>query len=65
MRDIAAEELLGAQEVWLSAATRDVIPVTMIDGRPVGNGAPGPRWVQMNEAIARSRAALGSLPAYS
>ncbi|MBA3563755.1 MAG: D-amino acid aminotransferase [Gammaproteobacteria bacterium] len=37
-------ELAGADEIWISSAMREVIPVTLIDGRPVGNGRPGPLW---------------------
>jgi len=32
----------GADEIWLSSSTRDLTPVTQLNGRPVGRGAPGP-----------------------
>jgi D-alanine transaminase len=41
---VSAEELRSAAEVMLSAATREVIAVTAIDGAPVGSGQPGPVW---------------------
>src|SRR5581483_7198676 len=43
---VAEAELRGADEVWISAATRELQAVTTLDGRPVGSGAaagkPGP-----------------------
>jgi D-alanine transaminase len=56
------EELLSADEVWIAAATRDVIPVTTIDGRAVGTGKPGPQWQRMHRAFVASRAALADQP---
>ena len=34
IRRIGIDELRAADEVWISAATRDVLPVTRIDGAP-------------------------------
>ena len=63
IRRIGVEELHSADEVWIAAATRDVIPVTRIDDAPVGNGKPGERWKRMYRAFVESRAALASTPA--
>lgn len=43
-RDITEAELRSADEVWLSSSTKEVIPVTLLDGLPVGEGKPGPLW---------------------
>jgi D-alanine transaminase len=40
--EITAEELAGADEVWLTSSTKEVLPVTRLDGRAVGSGQPGP-----------------------
>jgi D-alanine transaminase len=48
---ISERELRGADEVWLSAATRGVIAVTRLDGAPVGSGVPGPMWRRMYQLI--------------
>lgn len=41
-RPYAAEELLNADEVFLTSATSNVLPVTLIDDKKVGSGKPGP-----------------------
>jgi D-alanine transaminase len=51
VRSIALEELRAADEVWISAATRDVLPVTRVDDAPIGNGRPGPAWARVSEAF--------------
>jgi D-alanine transaminase len=62
IRRITLPELYAASEVWLSAATRDVIPVCRIDGRAIGEGTPGPMWKKMNVAFEALRAKLASKP---
>ena len=48
-------ELRSADEVWISAATRGVLPVTQLDGLRVGSGRPGPLWHRMRAWIDASR----------
>jgi D-alanine transaminase len=43
--------LRTADEVWVGAATRAILPVTRLDGRPVGDGKPGPMFQQMHSAF--------------
>jgi D-alanine transaminase len=52
-RDARIDEstLRGAEEIWLGAATREVQPVTRLDGRPVGQGKPGPLWRRVYDAF--------------
>ena len=47
LRRIARAEVLAADEVLLSASTKEVLPVTRIDGQPVGDGRPGPVYAQL------------------
>jgi len=44
MRDAVLhdEDLLGADEVFLTSTTREVVPITKVDDRVIGNGRPGP-----------------------
>jgi D-alanine transaminase len=48
---VTESELRGADEVWLTAATRGVLAVTTLDGKPVGSGKPGPLWRRMHQLI--------------
>jgi D-alanine transaminase len=40
-RAFSVEEAYAAREAFLTSASQIVIPVVRIDGRPIGNGAPG------------------------
>ena len=39
---ITQDEVLQADELLLSSATKEVLAITTLDGKPVGGGAPGP-----------------------
>ncbi|HEX2094458.1 MAG TPA: aminotransferase class IV [Longimicrobiaceae bacterium] len=39
---VSVEELAGAEEVFVAGTTMDVTPIVRLDGRPVGDGYPGP-----------------------
>jgi D-alanine transaminase len=41
-RAFTLEEAYGAREAFITSATQIVMPVVRIDGRPVGDGKPGP-----------------------
>ncbi|MFZ4479002.1 MAG: D-amino acid aminotransferase [Rhodoferax sp.] len=47
LRRVSRDEVFKADEVLLSSATKEVLPVTTIDGQPVGNGRPGPVYAQL------------------
>lgn len=59
LRALTKAEVLGADEVMLSSATKEVLPVTQIDGQPIGNGAlrgkPGPVYARLYEAYQRAK----------
>lgn len=61
-RPISERQLRAAQEIWLSAATRNVSAVTLLDGQPVGNGRPGPLWQRMSRAFADLQRRLAGTP---
>lgn len=44
---ISEAELLNADEVWLSSSTKEILPITKLNDKPVGEGKPGPIWQQM------------------
>jgi D-alanine transaminase len=45
---IPVDALALADEIWLSSSTREVLPVTRLDGCAVGHGRPGPLWARMD-----------------
>ncbi len=53
---ISEQRLRQADEIWLTSAMKDISPVVMLDGQPVGNGEPGPVWRRLS-ALFRSRKA--------
>jgi D-alanine transaminase len=55
--------LRAADEIWLAFATRGVLPVTSLDGAPVGGGKPGPLFKRMSGAFARYTRELAATPA--
>lgn len=51
-RAITMRELEAADEVLTTGAVRGVVPITAIDGRPVGNGTVGPNALALHAAFA-------------
>jgi D-alanine transaminase len=47
VREVGADELRDAEEVWLTSSTREVLAVTRLDGNAVGAGVPGPLFRRM------------------
>ena len=61
LRAISESDLRSADEVMLSSATKEVLPVTHIDGEAVGHGAmrgkPGPVYARLYEAYQHAKRA--------
>ena len=49
IRDIARNEVFEADELLLSSATKEVLAVTNLDGKPVGKGVVGPVYQRLFE----------------
>ncbi|OGI55810.1 MAG: D-amino acid aminotransferase, partial [Candidatus Muproteobacteria bacterium RBG_19FT_COMBO_61_10] len=47
-RAVTEAELRGADELMLSSSTRELLPITRLDGGPVGNGKPGPLHARLH-----------------
>ncbi|HEY0802368.1 MAG TPA: aminotransferase class IV [Steroidobacteraceae bacterium] len=60
---ITESALRGADEIWLAFSTRGVLPVTKLDGAPVGGGVPGPLFKRVSVAFANYIRELGKTPA--
>jgi D-alanine transaminase len=60
---LEARELASCDEVWIASAGRGVLPVTRVDGEPVGDGRPGPLWRAMYERLQQHLDAIAATPA--
>lgn len=52
-RAVPLDELLGADEVFITSSFKDIVPVVSVDARTVGSGAPGPVTRDLMERFAR------------
>jgi D-alanine transaminase len=59
LRPIAEADVASADEILLSSATKEILPVTTLDGDAVGHGAlrgkPGPVYGRLYEAYQRAK----------
>jgi D-alanine transaminase len=39
---VTQQQMLAAHELFIAGTTTDIAPIVMLDGKPVGTGAPGP-----------------------
>lgn len=53
--EIPEAQLRAAGEVLLLSSTREIAPVTRLDGEPVGEGRPGPVWRTLFRAFVAER----------
>lgn len=44
---ISRTRLQDADEIWMTSSTKEILPITQLDNRPVGKGVPGPIWKKM------------------
>lgn len=56
-RRITRDEIFAADEVLLSSASKEVLPVVTIDGKTIGNGKPGPIFRKLYAAYQAAKAA--------
>lgn len=65
--NITPTELMSADEVFLTSSTKLIVPITQIDSRPVGNGAPGPTSLNLLEIYSQwieAQYGKGFMPAF-
>ena len=58
VRPVTEAEVRGADEVWLSSSSKEVLAVTTLDGKPVGNGKPGALFKRMHALFQDYKAKL-------
>jgi D-alanine transaminase len=52
-RPLSMTELVVTPELFLTGTTAEVLPVVTVDGKPIGDGRPGPVTRRLQEAYAR------------
>jgi D-alanine transaminase len=59
LRPIAEDDVRTADELMISSASKEILPVTRLDNQPVGHGAlrgkPGPVYARLYEAYQRAK----------
>ncbi len=48
VRRVMKEELFNADELFLTSSTKEVLAITVVDGKIIGSGKPGPVFSRMN-----------------
>jgi len=56
-RKITREEVFHADEIMLSSASKEILPVVTLDGQTIGSGAPGPLYAKLYAAYQQAKAA--------
>ena len=55
LRRVSREEVFAADELLLSNASKEVLAVTLLDGKPVGIGRPGPIYEKLYRGYQRAK----------
>jgi D-alanine transaminase len=48
VRKVLLSEVLGADELLLTSSTKEVLAITELDGKQIGNGKPGPMFAKLH-----------------
>jgi len=49
IRDVTESETRTADEIWVTSSSKEVLAIVKLDGRPVGDGRPGPVFQRMHQ----------------
>ena len=47
MREVSEKEVRGADEIWVTSSSKEVLAIVTLDGAKVGDGRPGPAFRRM------------------
>ena len=48
---IPVDSFLSAEEIWITNSTKGVIPIIELDGKKIGSGLPGEKYLQISKAF--------------
>ena len=57
LRRVSRDEVFAADELLMSSATKEVLPVVKLDDRTIGNGRPGPIYQRLYDGYQRAKLA--------
>jgi D-alanine transaminase len=50
VRRLRRDEVESCDELMLTSATREILPIVTLDGKPVGSGRAGPIYARLRAA---------------
>jgi D-alanine transaminase len=56
LRRITRDEVFGADELLLSSASKEILPVVTLDGQPIGEGRPGRIYQSLHACYQQAKA---------
>jgi len=62
LRSVTQAELNEADEIWITSSSKEILPVTTLNGNPVGNGKPGPVFQRMHDLYQSYKAQVMRAP---
>ena len=65
VRPVKEGELRSADEIWVTSSSREVLPITTLDGKPVGSGKPGPVCAKVYALYQQYKAQVMRAPAHA
>jgi D-alanine transaminase len=69
VRPVKEAELRSAEEIWVTSSSREVLPITTLDGKPVGHGEsagrPGPVGAKVHALYQQFKARVMRAPAHA
>jgi D-alanine transaminase len=69
VRPVKEAELRSADEIWVTSSSREVLPITTLDGKPVGHGEragrPGPVGAKVHALYQQFKARVMRAPAHA
>jgi branched-subunit amino acid aminotransferase/4-amino-4-deoxychorismate lyase len=51
VEDVGIEQVYGYDEIFMTGTSRDITPVVYLEGKRIGNGAPGPVTREIQNAF--------------
>ena len=48
---IPVDSFLSAEEIWVTNSTKGIVPIIELDGKKIGSGLPGEKYLQISKAF--------------